>query len=160
MVIRRMIAALTVAVALMTTGQATAHASTESDNKARVQAGFDAWAAGTGTVFDLLDEHATWEVLGNTPVSRVYTSKADLQQNMLNDFNARMAGPLTPTVHRLHADGDTVVAYFDASGTARDGVPYRNTYMWLMDMRDGRIVSVRALLDSVAFNDLWHRVAP
>jgi ketosteroid isomerase-like protein len=48
----------------------------------------------------------------------------------------------------------------DASGTARDGVGYRNTYMWLMDMRDGRIVRVQALLDSVAFNELWHRVAP
>ena len=141
-------------------GPVTSTASTESDNLARVQTGFDAWAAGTGTVFDLLADDATWEVLGSTPVSRVYTNKADLQQNMLDDFNARMSGPLKPTVHRILADGDTVVAYFDASGTARDGIAYRNTYVWLMDMRGGRIVKVQALLDSVAFNDLWHRVAP
>ena len=141
-------------------GSGTASATTEADNLARVQAGFDAWAAGTGTVFDLLSDDATWEVLGSTPVSRTYTSKADLEQNMLRAFNARMSGPLRPTVRRLHADGDTVFAFFDATGTARDGVAYRNTYMWLLDMRHGRIVGVKALLDSVAFNDLWERVAP
>jgi uncharacterized protein len=141
-------------------GSATANATTEADNLAGVQAGFDAWSAGTGTIFDLLDDHATWEILGTTPVSRTYTSRADLEKNMLQPFNACMSGPLTPTVRRLHADGDTVFALFDATGTARDGVAYRNTYMWLLDMRDGRIVGVQALLDSVAFNDLWNRVAP
>ena len=49
-------------------GSGTASATTEADNLARVQAGFDAWAAGTGTVFDLLSDDATWEVLGSTPV--------------------------------------------------------------------------------------------
>jgi uncharacterized protein len=141
-------------------GSATANTPTEADNLASVQAGFDAWSAGTGTVFDLLDDHATWEILGTTPVSGTYTSKAELENHMLQAFNARMSGPLRPTVRRLHADGDTVFVYFDATGTARDGVTYRNTYMWLLDMRDGRIVAVKALLDTVAFNDLWTRVTP
>lgn len=61
-------------------------------------------------------------------------------------------------MRHLYADGDTVIAFFDASATARDGLPYHNTYTWYLHMRDGRITAVEALLDSVAFNDLWHRV--
>jgi ketosteroid isomerase-like protein len=142
------------------TGTARANTPAEAQNIARVQQGFDAWRAGTGSVFDLLAEDATWEVLGNTPVSGLYTSKADLQQRVLAPFNARMSGGLTPTVRALYADGDTVIAFFDASGTARDGLPYHNTYTWYLHMRDGQITAVQALLDSVAFNDLWHRVSP
>jgi hypothetical protein len=57
-------------------------------------------------------------------------------------------------------DGDTVVAFFDAKGTARDGQPYANTYAWFLEMKDGKIVRAHAFFDSIAFNDFWRRVAP
>lgn len=142
------------------TARAQANTPTEAQNVERVHEAFEAWRAGTGSVFDLLAPDATWEVLGNTPVSGLYTSKADLQQQVLDPFNARMAGGLTPTVRHLYADADTVIAFFDATGTARDGLPYRNTYTWYLHLRDGRITAVQAQLDSVAFNDLWNRVSP
>jgi alcohol dehydrogenase, propanol-preferring len=37
-------------------------------------------------------------------------------------------------------DGDTVIIFFDANGTARDGIPYGNTYAWFLDMRDGKVI--------------------
>lgn len=144
--------------ALIGTGTAHAETPAEAQNIARVQQGFDAWRAGTGSVFDLLTDDATWEVLGNTPVSGVYPNKAELQQKVLDPFNARLSDGLKPTVRHLYADGDTVIAFFDASANARDGVPYHNVYTWYLHMRGGRIIAVEALLDSVAFNDLWHRV--
>ena len=42
---------------------------------------------------------------------------------MINPFNARLSTPLIPAVHALYADGGTVIAYFSASATARDGKP-------------------------------------
>jgi hypothetical protein len=60
----------------------------------------------------------------------------------------------------MYADGDTVIVFFDASGTARDGKPYANTYSWFLDLRDGKIVKTFAFFDSVAFNELWERVKP
>ena len=71
-----------------------------------------------------------------------------------------MKAGLKPTIRQLYADGDTVVAFFDASGTAKDGVPYSNTYAWFLELRDGKIVKAHAFFDSVAFNDLWSRVKP
>lgn len=132
----------------------------EAANKAVVRAGFDAWAAGTGGVFDLLAPDATWTIVGNTPVSRTFTGRDEFMSEVIGPFNARMSEPLVPTVQGLYADGDMVVAYFDASGTARDGRPYRNTYTWYLRVRDGAVVEAVAFFDSVEFNDLWARLSP
>jgi uncharacterized protein len=70
-----------------------------------------------------------------------------------------MSSGLRPEVRHLYADGDTVVALFDARGVARDGKPYENTYAWFLTMQNGRIVRAVAFFDSVAFNDLWTRVS-
>ena len=131
---------------------------TESRNLATVQAGFDAWANGTGNPYDALAEDATWEIVGNSLTSRVYTGKEDFMANVIRPFNARMSTPLHPTIRDIYADGDTVIVFFDAAGTARDGVPYRNTYAWFLTLRDNRIVKATAFFDSIAFNDLWERV--
>ncbi|SEI10125.1 hypothetical protein SAMN05216228_1023112 [Rhizobium tibeticum] len=51
-----------------------------------------------------------------------------------------------------------MVVLFDASGTARDGKPYTNTYAWFLDLQDGKIVDASAFFDSISFNDLWSRL--
>ena len=64
-----------------------------------------------------------------------------------------MRNRLIPEVHRLYADGDTVIALFDAKGTARDGQPYANSYAWFLQMKDGkisRIIEDRAEIDALA----------
>jgi ketosteroid isomerase-like protein len=60
----------------------------------------------------------------------------------------------------IYADGDMVIALFDAEGTARDGKPYRNTYSWYMRMRGGVIVEVVAFFDTIEFTDFWRRIKP
>ena len=131
---------------------------TESRNLATVQAGFDAWANGTGSPYDALADDATWEIVGDSDASRVYTSKEDFMANVIRPFNARMSSPLRPTIRDIYADGDTVIVVFDAEGVARDGVPYRNTYAWFLTLRDNRIVHASAFFDSIGFNDSWRRV--
>jgi uncharacterized protein len=49
---------------------------------------------------------------------------------------------------------------FDASGTARDGKPYNNTYSWYLRLRDGQIVEAIAFFDTIEFTDLWERITP
>ena len=132
----------------------------ETRNLEVVRAGLDAWRDGTGSPYDALADDATWEVTGNSAAARVYTSKEDFLANVIRPFNARMSQGLKPTVRGLYADGDTVVAFFDAEGVARDGVPYRNTYAWFLTLADGRIVKASAFFDSIAFDELWSRVTP
>jgi len=71
-----------------------------------------------------------------------------------------MSAPLRPVVRNLYADGDTVVVFFDAPATARDGNPYANTYAWFLTMRDDKIVKAIAFVDALEFNEFWTRVQP
>lgn len=118
---------------------------TEAHNKQTVRAAFDAWRNGTaGNVFDLLVPDAKWTIVGNAPVSRTYTSRQEFLNVVIEPFNARLSKRLVPTVRDLYADGDMVIALFDAEGTARDG----------------RIVNVVAFFDTIEFTDFWTRITP
>jgi hypothetical protein len=138
-------------------GTRTAHADA-TQNKATVQRAFDAWAAGTGSPYQLLADEATWTITGNTLVSKTYGSREAFMREVIRPFNARMSGALKPTIRSVHSDGDTVIVFFDASGTARDGKVY--SYAWFLDMSDGKVVRASAFFDSLAFNDFWQRVPP
>jgi ketosteroid isomerase-like protein len=155
--------ALVIVVAmLMTAGVATAQSKDEieSRNRGIVKAAFDAWAAGTGSPYDLLADDASWTIVGNSSVSKTYPSREAFISTVIRPFNARMREGLKPSIRQIYADGQSVVIFFDAGGVARDGKPYANTYAWFFDMRDGKVVKASAFFDSVTFNEFWHRVSP
>jgi len=133
-------------------------ASDETGNKAIVQRAFDAWASGTGSPYDLLAEDASWTITGNSLASKNYPSREAFITEVIRPFNARMSVGLKPAIRNIYADGNMVVVFFDASGTARDGKPYANTYAWFLELNDGKITEASAFFDSIAFNDLWNRV--
>jgi hypothetical protein len=129
-------------------------------NKAIVKSSFDAWRAGTGSPFDLLADDASWTIVGRSAASRTYETREEFMREVIRPFNARMKTRLVPSIRSLYADGDTVIIYFDAEGTALDGNPYRNTYAWFMELRNGKVISASAFFDTIEFNELWTRVVP
>lgn len=132
----------------------------ERKNKETIRAGFDAWRDGTGNVFDLLTPDARWTIVGNASVSKTYASRQEFLDVVIQPFNARLSRRLIPKVRGIYADGDMVIALFDAEAIAHDGKPYRNTYTWYMKMNEGKIVEVIAFFDTIEFTDLWTRVQP
>ena len=134
--------------------------SIESRNKTIVKASFEAWASGAGSPYDLLADDATWSIVGHSAASKTYPSKEAFLREVIRPFNARMSGGLKPTVRNIYAEGDTVIVFFDASGTARDGRPYANTYAWFLALENGKVGKASAFFDSIVFNDFWHRVEP
>ena len=131
----------------------------ETANKALVEERFAAWAAGTGSPYDLLADDATWTITGNSLASKTYAGREAFLRDVIRPFNARMSIGLKPTIRSIHADRDAVIIFFDAAGTARDGRPYVNTYAWFLRLVNGRVASATAFFDSIAFNDLWQRVS-
>ena len=132
----------------------------QTRNKSAVKSGFDAWGKGTGSPYDLLADTASWTIVGRSLASKTYPTKEAFISEVIRPFNARMSGTLKPTIRNIYADGDTVIVFFDASGTARDGKPYQNTYTWILEMAGGKIVKAFAFFDSIEFNDYWQRVKP
>lgn len=129
------------------------------DNKALVQASFDRWRDGTGSPFELLVDDAEWTIVGSSPLSKTYRKQQFLDE-VIRPFNARMAKPLVPSVRGIYADGDMVIIFFDAAATAKDGVPYRNTYTWYFQMKDGKAIKATAFFDTRDFDEFWARVSP
>lgn len=132
-----------------------AAAADETANKATVQKAFDAWAAGTGSPYDLLADNVTWTITGNSAASKAYGSRDAFINEVIKPFNARMSVGLKPTIRNMYADGDTVIVFFDAAGMAKDGQRYKNTYAWFLDLDGGKIVKASAFFDSIAFDKLW-----
>jgi ketosteroid isomerase-like protein len=159
----RVLVILVLALTTLFGGRVMAQPQTDTEtsrNKAIVQASFDAWRNGTGSPFTLLTDEATWTIVGRSAASKTYTGRETFMREVIRPFNARMREPLKPTIRRLYADGDTVIVFFDAAGTARDGQAYVNTYAWFLEMRDGGVIAATAFFDSLVFNDLWSRVSP
>ena len=83
---------------------------------------------------------------------------------MLAPFAARFSSSSDPfrpiAIRSVHADGDTVIVLWDGRGTANDGQPYENSYVWIMKMDGGKVIDGTAFYDSISFDELWSRVQP
>lgn len=135
-------------------------ATLQESNKALVRASFERWAQGTGSPFELLLPEVEWTIVGTSPLSKTYHGVKAFLDEVIHPFNARMQTPLVPNVLGMYADGDTVVTYFDAAATARDGVPYRNTYTWYFHLSEGKVNKAIAFFDTREFDEFWQRVKP
>jgi uncharacterized protein len=128
------------------------------NNKELVRAAFERWATGSGSFFDLVDEHVIWTLSGSARLSRTYTSKKELTDSVLTPLNERLSEPIRPQLRQLYEDGNTIIAIWDGKASARDGQAYNVSYAWFMEMRNGMIVKVTAFLDTLDFEDIFRRV--
>ena len=89
-----------------------------------------------------------------------YASRKDFLERAVQPFVARLATPIRPMVKAIWADGDDVIVHWDGSATAGDGAPYRNSYIWIFRMQDGRAAEVTAFLDLAPYDDVMRRLSP
>ena len=62
------------------------------------------------------------------------------------------------TIRSVCADRYTVIVVWDGHGIATDGLPYENSYAWIMRLKDGQVIDGTAFCDSISFDGLWARV--
>jgi len=128
------------------------------ENKKLIRQGFENWANGTASFFDLLADDLQWTITGSTRLSKTYTSKKQFMAEVIAPLNDRLSKKIVPKVSALYADGDMVIAIWDGQATAIDGKPYNATYEWNMQIKNGKIVKVTAFLDGIEFSDIMTRL--
>jgi len=98
--------------------------------------------------WSLVDEKATWFIPGSLPLSGEYRGREAIFDEYLgkhtNDFET-----VTSTVTRTIAEPGVVVVEYHAMGRTRKGRDYDTTYYYIVDVADGKIVSVRQSLDTL-----------
>ncbi len=133
---------------------------TETRNKEIVRQAFETWRAG-GNVFEvLLAPDVVWTVHGSGPVAGTYRGLQNFIQNASMPLVSRLTTPILPDVRSIMADGDKVSIRFDGSATTTSGAPYRNQFVWIFRMVDGRVVEAEAFLDLVAYQNVIQNNQP
>lgn len=138
---------------------AQAQASVETRNERIISQAFDRWAAG-GTRFfqEVLSPNVVWTIKGSGPSAGVFRSRQDFLDRAVTPFGSRLSRPIRPTVRDIWTKGDQVVVHWDGEGMARDGRPYRNSYIWIFKMRGQQASEVTAFLDLVPYDDVLRRI--
>ncbi len=119
---------------------------------------FDRWKNEGASFFDLLDEDAEWIVSGRSPVSGIYNGKADFMENAVKPILAQLATPLRPELVSLTADERFVWLHFNAWATTVNGQSYKNTYVWKMQIKNGKIIAGVAFLDTYELAGLMNNI--
>jgi ketosteroid isomerase-like protein len=136
---------------------------TADANRRLIRTVFEGWQAGTASVVDLFAPAMVWRIEGHSEVCGEYATAQDFIDQVLAPFGARFARgerfrPIS--IRSILADGDTVVVIWDGRGICNDGVPYENSYAWILQLRDGKVIDGTAFFDSISLNNLWQRVTP
>jgi ketosteroid isomerase-like protein len=103
-----------------------------------------------------------WRIMGSTAWSGEYVGKADVRERLLKPLYAQFDAPSRITAKRILADGDYVVAECDGLAMTVAGVPYANTYCFVIRIEHGQLREMTEYMDTALVDRLlqpppWRR---
>src|SRR4029453_5119215 len=104
---------------------------------------------GDGAAFfaDVADD-VDWTVEGTHPLAGPYHSKTEFQQHTFAKLAKVLPGGAQLHVTGVITSGDWAVVELQSMATAKNGLRFDNRYCWVIRFAGGKIVEVRAYLDS------------
>jgi len=135
--------------------------SVEERNRKVIAGAFERWASGDGDVFGLLTDDARWQIIGSdSEIAQTYHSREALLAGAARPLAARLTTPLKPSVRKIWTDGEDVLVHWDGSAKLVNGSTYSNSYLWIMTVKNDRVVAVTAFLDIPSFKAALELPAP
>lgn len=135
-----------------------------ANNKAIIEKGFKDWVNGVGNLFPLVADSVKWTIEnyserpdGYISEPRVYHSKKELMKANMKSLYSRFTGIIKPEVKGVYADGDMVVVYWQGTTQTTEKLPFSNTYVWIMRMKNGKVTELTAFLDMNVMNKLMKK---
>src|SRR5476649_2588438 len=116
---------------------------------ARVRELFKGLEDGDGAAFfEHVAENVDWTVEGTHPLAGHYRSKSDFRAHTFGKLNKVL--PYGARLHLEHVliSADCAVVELQSLATARNGLRFDNRYCWVCRFAAGKIIQVRAYLDS------------
>ena len=119
------------------------------ENKQILQHVFAETAKGNGRAFvAALAESGNWTIIGSTPWSGTYRSKAEVLARLLAPLNSQLAHRNTITAQSFVAEGDQVVVEGGGHNTTKTGKQYNNRYCWVFRFSQGQVVELVEYTDT------------
>jgi ketosteroid isomerase-like protein len=115
----------------------------------RVRGIFKGLESGNGTAFfEHVADNVDWIVEGTHPLAVRYRSKADFRTRTFEKLNKVLPHGTQLRVEHALVRADTAVIELRSLATASNGLRFDNRYCWVCRFASGKIVEVRAYLDS------------
>jgi uncharacterized protein len=138
---------------------ASGQSSVEARNRETVSAAFDRWTAGSTSFFtDILAPEVVWTIEGSGSSAGVFRGRDEFIERAVQPFASRLKEGVKPVSKTIWADGDHVIINWEGGGQARDHASYANSYLWILRMKEGKAVEVKAFLDLVPYDDVLRRI--
>ena len=129
------------------------------ENKRIVTELFARFSAGdVPGVMALLADDVTWRIPGRPelwPSAGVYDRRRI--ERLFQYMTSQLDGPLTLRVVGAIAEGDRVGVEVEGSGDLKNGRQYRQQYCFAIELRGGKIATVREYIDTQHAFDVWTR---
>ena len=123
------------------------------DNKQLVKKFFENFSAGkVEDVLATMDDSATWWVAGNFPLSGTKTKQEFAE--LAGQIGTMAPNGILVTPKTFTAEGDRVAMEATSYAEMANGKTYQNEYHFLIEVRDGKIQSVREYLDTMHANEV------
>ena len=125
-------------------------------NTTEVRELFKSLEMGDGAAFFThVAEDVDWIVQGTHPLAGHYRSKSDFLAHTFEKL-----GKVLPQGTQLHVtnalvSGDWAIVELASLATAKNGLRFDNKYCWVIRFAGGKIVEVRAYLDSAMVQRLF-----
>jgi uncharacterized protein len=95
-----------------------------------------------------------WTVMGTHPLAGTYHHRDVFIQKTFSRLNRVLKDGVRLRVTNIITASDMAVVELEALSTALNGIPFRNRYCWICRFDQGKIVEVRAYLDSALVQKL------
>ena len=117
---------------------------------------FKSLESGNGSAFFAhVADDVDWIVEGTHPLAGHYRSKAEFQEHTFKKLEKVLPDGVELHVTSVITGGDWAVVELQSLATAKNGLRFDNRYCWVIRFADGKIVEVRAYLDSALVQRLF-----
>jgi len=100
-------------------------------------------------------EDVDWIVEGTHPLAGHYRSKSDFLAHTFQKLAKVLPQGTQLHVTNVLVSGDWAIVELASLATAKNGLRFDNKYCWVIRFADGKIVEVRAYLDSAMVQRLF-----
>ncbi len=111
-----------------------------------------------GAIDQFLDnfiaENVQWIITGSSVLAGVYTSRSDFINAAISRLKSSLDGGIQWKVDNVIIDDSYVVLEMTSKAVAKNGQPYNNQYVWILEFDGKMFHKVRVYFDDVVVDKI------
>ena len=98
---------------------------------------------------NFIAENVRWIITGSSVLAGVYTSRNNLINKAISRLKSSLDGGIQWSVNNVIIDGSFAVLEMTSKAVAKNGQPYNNQYVWILEFDGKMFHKVRVYFDDV-----------